>query len=910
MSRKSFKRVSKNIIKSRRRSCSRIKRIGRSRMKSCGSRRKSSIKNKNILDRKNEELPIFILFSNVFQDVHYYYDLIFQHTIYFFLKDASNTAIGKFANQLFIPDNNDISRIHFKQRTILGFLTISGNSNNLFTLLNSFKEINDCVDNVNIPFLYREKFEKDMTKVKSILQNIELTEDIDSENIELKYLVELLETNMYYKKIFYIIKQFVNMILRENKTELFKLYKKYFCLDPHTVKFNHITGIRCKSKKINEDIIYIELIFKLSNFIYIYSCMNDKNVGIRIIIHYILHLLKSSQSIDYNVQLQLNDREIYSSYITDLFYKFTNKDLVFQILPFLPNFSYQTKQFSTCGETTILNVINYCIINKDGAFNTEKINNIEVKEFYTNFKTITKIFQDPGITMTKWLDIVSQFDKKDIYNPAGDIHNNIKNILYVFNQLIKPEINFIYLEDALVYISNKELDISVESTVNTIRMKIGDRFLVSFVPGHGSMENCKSISIVSCDITKIKLYAIDNDIRNGKPLSIIYSLFNHIFDIMHENIVDYNIAKSKVVLTLLEFGAYTNNIIKIFLEKTSVLSCEKHIINNGWDRRRDIFGSIGKSELNRICKILINLKELSLINFDILDIQYVKNLKKLEILNLKYNRIKKINSIRGLILLQKINFNNNQIKDISPLETLSNLTELCLNDNNVTDISVLKKMSNLKVVHFDSNNLTDISHFSNLIYIEELSLCNNKISDIRSLKEMLNLERLYLEENIISNIEPIQHLILLNILHLNMNKIEDIKPLGNLKQLLRLRLADNIIRDIKPLENLFGLEDLNLARNKIRDIKPLENLFGLEDLVLSYNQITNIEVLKNMFKLRYLNLQNNKIEDILPLKNIQNLYTIKLEDNNIHQPVLLTKVASSTFVQNLYMNDIKIQFIT
>jgi hypothetical protein len=45
----------------------------------------------------------------------------------------------------------------------------------------------------------------------------------------------------------------------------------------------------------------------------------------------------------------------------------------FKILPYLYQFIYNKKQFTTCGETTLLNILNYCLIKSNGTFNTNKI---------------------------------------------------------------------------------------------------------------------------------------------------------------------------------------------------------------------------------------------------------------------------------------------------------------------------------------------------------------------------------------------------------------------------------------------------------------------------------------------------------------------------------------------------------
>ena len=388
---------------------------------------------KTKLDGIREE-PIELLFDDFINDINYFDDVSLKRTIHFFTqnKDTGN-YLSLLTGSLFLADNDDNSVLYFQKKTTIGFMLVSG----YYDIFMKF------LDNIGI-------FKR------TIITDDEIIPNKWSSKI-------VLPSSVLYNDISYDVGKFVDENI--NIPDIMRAYKEYFCLNYRTMKTKDITGIKCEEKKtIVEKQIYEELIIKLTYFIYYLIQIENKNAIKIIINHYILNVFKSDRATEYNISLVLGDKS-YSNKDLSLYNSFTNIDInnSFRVMTYLYQYNYNKKQFSTCGETTLLNILNYCLINDDGTFNTDKILNEDIVRFYEG-KTMSQISEKGGKTiMIEWLDIVSNLKLPDIYNYTGDIHNNVKNVACVLNKLIynkescEIENPQQFIVDTIKYISNKYL---------------------------------------------------------------------------------------------------------------------------------------------------------------------------------------------------------------------------------------------------------------------------------------------------------------------------------------------------------------------------------------------------------------------------------------------------------------------
>ncbi|WP_338812762.1 COR domain-containing protein [Bernardetia sp. Wsw4-3y2] len=245
--------------------------------------------------------------------------------------------------------------------------------------------------------------------------------------------------------------------------------------------------------------------------------------------------------------------------------------------------------------------------------------------------------------------------------------------------------------------------------------------------------------------------------------------------------------------------------------------------------------------------------------------------------------ISNIENLKKLNKLRVLDIHQNKIKDISTLEYLLNIEELYIGDNYIQDIKSLQNLKKLKVLDMASAGY--INSFSPLENLEELCVLDASLLDVQDLFPLSNLkklEELYLSENEIQNISPLKNLTKLKTLDLNYNNIKKlgcIKGMINLKTLL---LEGNEISIIKDIKYLNQISHLSLSYNKIKNITDIQNLLELKVLKLRENKIIEASKLQNLKNLEFIDLSHNYIKDISFINNLLKIRKIDVSCNKIN----------------------------
>jgi hypothetical protein len=670
------------------------------------------MKNKK-LDGIREE-SIELLFDDFINDINYFDDISLKRTIHFFTKNKNtDNYLNLIAGSLFVADNDDNSVLYFQKKTTIGFMLVSGYYNVFMKFLN----------NIGI-------FKKT------------IVDDIVDDEIPNKWSSKLvLPSSVLYNDISYDVGKFVD----ENITipDITRIYKEYFCLNYRTMKTKDITGIKCEEKKtIVEKQIYEELIIKLTYFIYYLIQIKNKNAIQIIINHYILNVFKSDRAEYYNISMVLGHKN-YSNKDFSLYNSFTNIDVnnSFRVLKYLYQYIYNKKQFSTCGETTLLNILNYCLINDDGTFNTDKILNDDIIRFYEG-KTMSQISEKGGRTiMTEWLDIVSNLKLPDIYNYAGDIHNNVKNVACVLNNLvynresceIKNPQQFII--DTIKYISNKPIDIKIEnSTENSISMIVDNMYSLFFRPGHGEMN----INIKKSSRKKIKTVEL-HDI-NSDEFDIVYSFYKKILTSYSDygDKMDYDEAVSEIIITY--FIPHTDKkIVQLLLSTVKKIIINFHNIEF-FDSKEIVVNFFDK--IQNVTKIEFSVNEADSEIINVMFENIPKYLKEFDIYTDELSNAFDLTPLSELKNLEAINLHNILSTHINApnLKSFTYRGDIHHTDENISFITNYKKLEHVELnvpQTFDMNNL------SKLVNLKSISLyCQRKFFDFEIFKNLFNLEDL------------------------------------------------------------------------------------------------------------------------------------------------------------------------
>lgn len=293
---------------------------------------------------------------------------------------------------------------------------------------------------------------------------------------------------------------------------------------------------------------------------------------------------------------------------------------------------------------------------------------------------------------------------------------------------------------------------------------------------------------------------------------------------------------------------------------------------------------------------MISLKELYLPQ-NISSLEPLVNLKNLNMLRLSSPVIYWYNKYE-----EQPTENTKHLKDVSVLKNLTKLENIELSGFNIDDISWINNLKHLKIVKLSRNNITDISSMKGLENIKILDLSRNNITNISAIRDMNNIEELYLYKNSIRNIEAIFPNEKLKNLDISYNKIsklpknigvpnlEVLQCTGNrinivtfnekMPKLKGLNLSENKLKTINNIQNIPNVVELGLSKNNIKDIGFLNGLVNLKELDIELNKIENIDLLTKLYDLERLGIGGNKIDNISPIYKLNKLKSMNIDGKN------------------------------
>ena len=234
---------------------------------------------------------------------------------------------------------------------------------------------------------------------------------------------------------------------------------------------------------------------------------------------------------------------------------------------------------------------------------------------------------------------------------------------------------------------------------------------------------------------------------------------------------------------------------------------------------------------------LLNVKELDLTYEGEVDLTFLGEMKNLKSLTLFLDAHFDTDTrfIRNLTKLESLEISNSGIIDMNDLVNLQSLKKLYMGWEMILNVDSLARLANLEELTFFTCSINEAE----------------KLGDVCSKKNLKELTMIY-QNNI--DYSFLQKCTNLTSLKVNYGGIENIEMLSGLTKLVRLDLGDNGISDINALGNLTNLEVLDLRNNKISDINPLGRLTNLKELNLDFNNITDVSVLDNLTELTQISI--------------------------------------------------------
>lgn len=252
-----------------------------------------------------------------------------------------------------------------------------------------------------------------------------------------------------------------------------------------------------------------------------------------------------------------------------------------------------------------------------------------------------------------------------------------------------------------------------------------------------------------------------------------------------------------------------------------------------------------------------------------LDSNAFSNLKMLQLLNLRYNKLKLLheNQFENLNNLEYLDLGLNELKSLPEniFENLTALRSLDMSKNLIEELSenTFKHTVSIEILNLEENRLKTITNetFKNLQKLRALYLNNNNIHEVErhAFDSNMDIEELRLHHNLLKKILIFSKLILstghknLKVLDFSYNQITYIGDMKSATGLRTINLEHNLIRNLYLCNydfanfkfrpgNIARVLFINLSNNQIKNIKCFpKKTRGNEErqlsLDMSYNNI-------------------------------------------------------------------------
>lgn len=302
---------------------------------------------------------------------------------------------------------------------------------------------------------------------------------------------------------------------------------------------------------------------------------------------------------------------------------------------------------------------------------------------------------------------------------------------------------------------------------------------------------------------------------------------------------------------------------------------------------------------------LKNLRILSIPKAEIINTDFLKNLKRLERLDLsgdtsesrdRRQEIQNLDFMEEMENLKECNLSYRNIGNVSGLRSLKNLIFLNMEKTvfsaEQATFSDLKLLNHLLLTQDDKKNpsMLWISDLSNLEHLAYVDLTNCVLKEPSEKTEGFKNTRNFLASGTnLSSLEWMNHNEELRVIDISSTNVNDFMPLQDAKKIRKL-IANDLYGGLSDLSPLQGTKDITWleisgaqgAYLPLTDAEPLAENYRMTDLVLSRTGITDLNFLRGKKELTKLKLLGNKnLTDISGISGVSAVRRVNLNGCSI-----------------------------
>eukprot|EP00434_Breviolum_minutum_P008456 symbB.v1.2.007461.t1/scaffold455.1/size335105/9 len=251
------------------------------------------------------------------------------------------------------------------------------------------------------------------------------------------------------------------------------------------------------------------------------------------------------------------------------------------------------------------------------------------------------------------------------------------------------------------------------------------------------------------------------------------------------------------------------------------------------------------------------------------DLSFLADLPECQLVSLRDNDIVSLEGLPPLQKLDSLNLERCNLTSLKGLSRCQELQKLEAGGNHLTDALELQKLGRLSQVSLEDNFVDSLDTFAQLNCLMELYLSNNVIEELRSLLLLKQLPKLMVLDLAGNDLCKANDYRQYTMFHLRKLKVLDGIALSKGEQQqadekFSGKVTMELLEDkLGPSPSCYTFRTVDLSNQGIREIGQLINddLFpSLRELVLDGNPITDIRNLGPLSKLLVLRLNRTKVD--------------------------------------------------
>ena len=233
--------------------------------------------------------------------------------------------------------------------------------------------------------------------------------------------------------------------------------------------------------------------------------------------------------------------------------------------------------------------------------------------------------------------------------------------------------------------------------------------------------------------------------------------------------------------------------------------------------------------------------------------------QNLDVLILAGCGLSNIEPLRGLNTLRILDLTNNSVNSITPISSLSALDELYLGHNALATLPSLSGLKTLRILDLSYNALDYVGGLASCSTLQRLNLSHNKLTSVLAVGFLKELVWFNGSNNQVKDVSPLSACTKLENFLMSDNQLTTIDFMNDIPTMREVNIDYNDVTAVPKFQPDCALESFSAAHNFLEDLSGLGGLPHLATVNADYNNIRDIDVLQDCPVLAQVNVYGTYI---------------------------------------------------